>query len=138
MGKVNSWIKDIQTLAEFAAEQPQAALCAFNSGVSQRWKYIQRTVNGSGVFLQPLEDAIRHILIPAICGKEVTDLERRVLSMPYRQWGLGLLDPASNAQFEYESSVYITEPLTSVIIYICCIFKVNDYNCNNYKIKMHI
>ena len=114
-GKVSSWIKDIHALSEFAAEQPQAALCAFNSGVSQRWRYLQRTVTGLKTLLQPLEDAIRNVFIPAICEKEVSDLERQVLALPYRYGGLGILDPAANAQFEYDSSIYITEPLTSLI-----------------------
>ena len=70
-------MKDVLDLADIAKEEPQAALSAFNTGLSQRWKFVQRTVEGIGELFTPLEQAIRDKLIPAVCGRTVSELERR-------------------------------------------------------------
>ena len=113
--KIEKWAEDVNILATFAEEEPQAALSAFNTGVSQRWKFVQRTVPGISHLFQPLEDAIRHSLIPAICGREVSDLERRLLAIPYRYGGLGIQNPVNMANREYDASIKITDSLTTLI-----------------------
>ena len=35
--KVEKWVQDVEELAKIAEEEPQCALSAFNSGLSQRW-----------------------------------------------------------------------------------------------------
>ena len=40
--KVDCWVKDINNLTEIAQEEPQAALSAFNVGLSKRWTFLQR------------------------------------------------------------------------------------------------
>ena len=44
--KVCSWVKDIEELAIVAKEEPQIAYSAFTKGLSSRWCYIQRTIEG--------------------------------------------------------------------------------------------
>lgn len=75
-GKVEKWVKDVNELAEIAKEEPQAALCAYNMGLSQRWTFVQRTIKDISFLFEPLQEAIRNILIPAICGKVVSDIEK--------------------------------------------------------------
>ncbi len=58
---------------------------------------------------------IRNVFIPALIGRPVNDLERRLLALPVRLGGLGLQDPSSVSHIEYLSSVKITEALTSLI-----------------------
>ena len=41
---------------------------------------------------EPLENAIRDQLIPALVGREVSDAERQILALPLRHGGLGLTD----------------------------------------------
>ena len=77
-------IADVMQLSEIAQEEPQAALNAYNTGLSQRWKFVQRTIRDIGRFFVPLEEAIRQHLIPALIGREVSDLERRIIALPYR------------------------------------------------------
>jgi hypothetical protein len=115
-GKVEKWMKDLEELVEIAKEEPQAALCAFNTGLSQRWTFVQRTMGGIGALFQPLEDVIRQRLIPALCGRLVTDLERRMLALPYRHGGLGIRNPVVTADNAYEASVRITQPLADLIV----------------------
>ena len=113
--KVEKWIKDIEKLAEIAKEEPQVALSAYNTGLSQRWKFVQRTVRNTGQLFEPLEEAIRTKLIPAICGKNVSPIERRMIALPYRFGGLGIQNPTQTANREYLASCRITAGLTNLI-----------------------
>ena len=102
-------------LAEIARDEPQVALSAFNTGLSQRWKFVQRTIPEISHLFEPLESVIRSELIPALCGREISDLERRIFSLPYRYGGLGILNPTTTAEREYCTSVKITAGLTNLI-----------------------
>ena len=114
--KVSKWVKDVEEMSDIAKEEPQAALTAFNTGLSQRWNFVQRTVAGIGDLFQPLEEVIRQKLIPALCGRQVSDIERRLLALPYRLGGLGIRNPVKSAAAAYEASVKITKPLTDLIV----------------------
>ena len=113
--KVDLWVQDVLKLAGIAKEEPQAALSAFNIGLSQRWKYIQRTVADIGHLFQPLEDSIRNELIPALIGRGVSDQERKLFALPYRFGGLGILVPTESAKWEYSASKKITSDLSNLI-----------------------
>ena len=107
--KVNKWLQDVNELAKIAEEEPQAALSAFNTGLSHRWTFVQRTMPGISALFQPLEDAIRQRLIPDLCGRPISDLERRLLALPYRC-------PVETADHAYATSVRITEPPAELIV----------------------
>ena len=96
-------------------EEPQIALAAFTRELCRRWTYTQRKIPDIGTNFKPLEDTIHNILIPAIIGRPVNTLERRLLALPVRFGGLGLQDPSNASQMEYLSSIRITEELTSLI-----------------------
>jgi len=64
---------------------------------------------------EPLENAIRDQLIPALVGREVSDAEKQILALPFRHGGLGLTDPQETAKTEYEHSTLITNKLTGKI-----------------------
>ena len=114
--KVETWVNDVRQLAAIAREEPQVSLSAYNTGLSQRWKFIQRTTPGISELFTPLEDAIRQDLIPALCGRKVSDAERRIFSLPYRYGGLGILNPTQTAEKEYQASKEITAALTDLIL----------------------
>jgi len=59
-------VKDLQSLSKYAQDDPQAAYSAFTKGLSSRWT--QRTVPNASELLEPLENAIRDQLIPALVG----------------------------------------------------------------------
>ena len=105
-------MEDIPELSEIAKEEPQLA---FNVGVSQRWKFVQRTIKNIAHLFEPLEQMIRDKFIPAICGREISDMERRLFALPYRLGGLGIVNPVESADAEYERSKIITSELTSMI-----------------------
>ena len=114
--KVENWSSDLMELVEIAKEEPQAALCAFNAGLSRRWTFLQRTMSGIRDLFVPLEEIIRQKFIPAICGRNVSDLERQTIALPYRFGGLGIRNPVEAADDEYQASLKVTEPLVSLII----------------------
>ena len=114
-GKVGKWKRDVEQLSDIAKDEPQAALSAFTKALCMRWSFLQRTVPSSGDHFQPLEDTIREKLIPAIVGRKVSDLERRLLALPVRLGGIGIQNPVQTAEYEYKSSCEITENLMSLI-----------------------
>ena len=114
-GKAEKWVKDVNELAEIAKEEPQAALCAYNMGLSQRWTFVQRTIKDISFLFEPLEEAIRNILIPAICGKVVSDIERKLISLPYKYGGLGIRNPVETCKDQFDQSLAITSELTQMV-----------------------
>ena len=114
--KVEYWVTDVENLAVIAKDEPQAAFSAFNIALSRRWSFIQRTISGISELFQPLEDVIREKFIPAIVGKHISDIERRMIALPYRHGGLGIQNPVSTADKEYATSIEVTRDLTDMII----------------------
>ena len=90
-------------------------MSAFNTALSQRWKFIQRTVSDTKILFEPLERKIREELIPALIGRQVSDTERRILALPYLYGGMGILNPIDTAEREYNASKEITSDLADLI-----------------------
>ena len=81
-------------MAKIAQSQPHAAYSAFTKGLASRWVYVSRTVPDIDTYLQPLEDVIRCVLIPALIGRAPpNDFERDLFALPPRWGGLGLYNP---------------------------------------------
>ena len=81
----------------------------------QKRNLIQRTVSGTEILFEPLERKIREELIPALVGRQVSDTERRILALPYRYGGMGILSPIDTADREYHASKEITSDLADLI-----------------------
>ena len=75
MQKVEKWKSEIEKLSEIAKSQPHAAYSALTKGLSSRWNFLLRTVPNTADLMQPLEDAIRHLFIPALIGRQINDEE---------------------------------------------------------------
>ena len=83
-------------LSQIAQSEPQAA-------------YYLRMIPDIKEHLDQLEETIRHQFIPAITGgKQCSNDERVLLSLPARYGGLGIPIFYSIAAFEYENSRKIT------------------------------
>lgn len=112
---VSKWIEDVEELSEIAKFEPQLAYSAFTKGICHRWTYFMRTIPEICEYLLPLEKVINDTLIPALVGKHVSQLERDIIELPVRFGGLGIINPSTMANREYECSRIITEPLVSLI-----------------------
>lgn len=113
--KVEKWVQDVIQLAEIAVDEPQLAYSAYTKALSMRWCFLQRTIPNCKEFFDPLEEAIRDKLIPAIVGRKVTDLERNIFSLPVRLGGLGIQNPCDTAEREFKNSMTVTRSLTKLI-----------------------
>ena len=114
--KVLKWVENIKTLAFVAKSQPHVAYAAFIHGEQHKYTYFLRTIVDISANLQPLDDAIDNILIPALFGCEITGEERKVLSLPVREGGLGVRQVASSANSSYNVSSKVTAPLIKQIM----------------------
>ena len=66
--------------------------------------------------MQPVEDAIRLQLLPAITGREaLTDDERDFLALPARLGGIGVRNPTTHSE-ELNYSQRLSAPLTALIV----------------------
>ena len=70
-----------------------------------------------------LEDAVRHVFLPALIGRQsFSDEERELFALPARLGGLGIAIPTKYAQRQFSSSSKLSDPLVSLIcegIYSC-------------------
>ena len=115
-GLVKDWVAEIEALASVASFEPQATYSAFATCIRHRYTYLMRTIPCIDDFLQPLGDAIRHKLIPALTeGRSCSDDDRILLSLPVRLGGLGIIDPSKIADEEFQNSRKMTENLTAAI-----------------------
>ncbi len=114
--KIDNWVKDVEHLSEIAKDEPQFAHSAFTKALCMRWSFLQRTIPDVSNHFVPLEEVIREKLIPAIIGRKVTDIERRIIAQPVRFGGLGILSPVETADWEYKASVSVTRNLVDIIL----------------------
>ena len=109
--KVSEWVGQLKRLSLIAQSQPHAAYSALTHGL---FKCIFRTTPHMED-LGPLEDCLRHKVLPSLTGQITFNEEMRLLvSLPARLGGLGIM---SVAHYQYVSSLYITDPLVSSIIH---------------------
>ena len=94
----------------------QACYAAYTFGLKHRWTYFLGTLLDIQDLLEPLENAISHMLIPAITERKCNELDRNILALPVRLGGLGLGNPSLEARREYASSVKVTKPLVEQIV----------------------
>ena len=90
---------------------------ALTHGLIVKWTYLTRTTPGISDHMAPLEEVLRYKFIPAITGrKTVTDKERKLLALPFRNGGLGVIDPTCRCSLRYDASVDVTAPLVELVM----------------------
>jgi len=62
----------------YAQDDPQAVYSAFTKGMCSRWTLFKGSVPDMSELFEPIENAIREQLIPALVGQEVSDAERHI------------------------------------------------------------
>ena len=113
--KISNWVQDVKILAEIAKDEPQAAYSCFTKAISHRWTYVQRTIPDIATLFEPLEVAIKYVLIPALVGRTISDLDRKIFALPVKLGGMGIYNPVMNADAAFEASSLITRNLTNII-----------------------
>ena len=76
-----------------------------------------RTIPNISNLFKPVEETIRHHLLPAILGgHQVNDVERNLLSLPPKYGGLGIRITSNASDIEYENSRFMTSTLRNTIL----------------------
>ena len=115
--KVKQWTSELERLADIAASQPHAAYAALNFSIKHRWSFLVRTTKDILALLQPVEDAIRHKVLPALTGKQaISNADRKLFALPIKLGGLGIPVLPDVASRELSNSVAVTEPLVKSIL----------------------
>jgi hypothetical protein len=110
--KVTKWSQNIAALADIAKTQPHAAYAAYVYGERHRPSFVQRALPNIGKLLEPLRDAVREKLAPALLGRNLGDLHMKQMRLPAREGGLSLDDSADDAPRKHADSKECTEQLT--------------------------
>ena len=116
--KVQTWTRGLNNLARVAEMKPQAHYRCLTSFALHWSTYYQRTVVISTDELNPLEEAVRLTSIPSITGQTtaLTDSERKMLELPARKGGLGILNVSSTAEPNYKTAQKATSHLSGALI----------------------
>ena len=115
--KVEKWSEELLHLSSIAETHPQAAYACFTHGLVSKWTYFTRSMENISHLLQPLEDTIRAIFLPALCGIPAPNDElRNLLALPCRLGGIGIVNPTSTADQEYSASKEVTSPIVNSIL----------------------
>ena len=82
--KVNKRCQSLNTLAEIAKSQPQAAYTAYLHGEQHKYTYFVHTVPNISNFLKPLDESISTLIIPSLFGGDISDGDKKRISIPIR------------------------------------------------------
>mmetsp|Transcript_5646 Transcript_5646/g.7859 ORF Transcript_5646/g.7859 Transcript_5646/m.7859 type:complete len:630 (+) Transcript_5646:456-2345(+) len=114
--KVARWVKCVEFLAEAARKHPHEAYTSSTKSLQSEWRFLQRLIPGSSPCFKELEDVIAYVVfIPALVGRRVSDLEKRLFALPTRFAGLGIGVPSKQAQTAHDLSVASTSMVREAI-----------------------
>ena len=70
--------------------------------------------------LQPIEDALRHQILPSLTSSEApTDIFRDLFSLPCLLGGLGFPNPVSVSSTQYLNSLSVCKPIVNLVVSQC-------------------
>ena len=116
---VDKWVVGIKALAKVAGKYPQSAFFGFSQSLQAEWQYLCRIVPGVGKHLQPVEDAIKTFMIPALFdlpASEMKDDFRLLLEHGVKQGGMNLRNPCKNADRLHQASEEASEVLVASLL----------------------
>ena len=113
---MKGWMDSLKNLVRIARTNPHLAYSNFTRSLKFKWSYVQRTIPDISELFQPLEDVIRHELIPVILGTHIDDRLRSLIALPVSMGGLGLDNPVESANRIYTQSRFCTEPLVDHLL----------------------
>lgn len=114
--KVTKWVDLINSLTKIAVQQPQAAYTALTRSVQCEWQYLQRTIEGCGVWFEPIEKVLNDRFLPALFETPtICHNMRRLIALPVKFGGLGIPNPTTTANDAFKTSQNATSHLCEAI-----------------------
>lgn len=114
--QVDQWAADLKTLSAFARTQPHAAYSAFVHGIGSKWLYLARACPELVKVFAPCETVLRQSFLPALTGRNISDTERLLLSLPCRLGGLGIIDALEDMPHLSKMATSLTKPLVDHLL----------------------
>ena len=72
----------------------KAAYCVYVKSILHRWIYVQQTMLNIANLFEHLEEAICHTFIPARVGQKISQVERKIYSLPVKLGGFAFKNPS--------------------------------------------
>ena len=99
--KVKLWVETVRKLSKIAETEPHAAFTAYTHALQSQWIFISRVMPNISELFQPLEDAIRMVLLKTLLKKDPNDVERKMIGLPARLGGLGMANSVEASHLSY-------------------------------------
>ena len=116
----------MELLPKIAAIEPQSAYCAFTADLKHKVTYTIRTIPDICQHLQKLDKYVEKVFIPALIDGHIpNNVERKLLSLPVKLGGMGIVMFADIAKTEYQNSRNITKSLKKLHLE-----QTTEYNIN--------
>uniref|UniRef100_A0A8D8SFY5 Uncharacterized protein n=2 Tax=Cacopsylla melanoneura TaxID=428564 RepID=A0A8D8SFY5_9HEMI len=113
--KVKLWTEAVMKFSEAAKKSPQAVFAAFTKSLQCEWSFLQRVVESSSEKYVSLKDAIQTHLTPAIVGREISNTEHEIFSLPTKFGGLAIKNPVLTVENSFQTSKKAVQKLTQCI-----------------------
>ena len=114
--KVNTWIKELSTLCEFAETQPQAAYAAYTIGYKSKFTFFLRTIENFDEYLYPIDNILDNKLIPTLFGAKTPEVPRDLLALNPNDGGIGVNILGQISSNQFKASTKITQPHVESIL----------------------
>ena len=137
--KISTWAQELQLLADISIIHPHAAYADhFVHGFIGKWNYLMRCIPNTEDFLAPLEAIIRTKFLPNLTGQpSFNDDKRRLLALPPRLGGLGIVNPQEHSSYQFSASTEITSPLVHLILRQSSIY-TTEVAFEQFEAKHHV
>ena len=112
-----NWCWQLEELSKIARTEPQAAYSAFTAGFKHKLTYFLRTIPNVAELLKPIDEVIDNKFIPAITEHQnVSDSDRKLLSLPVKLGGLGIPIFSESCVLEVDNARRISKYLIDKIV----------------------
>ena len=106
----------IKKLVEVGKSHPHSLYAAYARSLQHKLTYLQRTTPGEAEWYQPIEEAVKTHLLPALTlWDEVSEDERAIFELPVKKGGLGILNPVKTAKGNFQVAKEATKHLAGAI-----------------------
>ena len=137
--KIDNFVNQLRSLTEIAKFEPQCAYACLTKGLLSKLTYVMRTIPEIQHHLQRIDNIILTEFLPTLFGgKQISDLERRIMALPVRLGGLGIPILAEITGQEYSNSKFASSDLVNSIISQDNAWNYNNENGKCKKKRIHL
>ena len=105
--KIQLWVTSLLSLTKVANKEPQAvankepqvAYAALTKSFQNEWTFHQHDILGCDNAFCDLESTLFSDILPVLFGCEITPSKHKLLSLPTRFGGLGIVDPNKSSSW---------------------------------------